>query len=242
MYVELRVVPIALAALLAAPVVLAAEEPPTPIAPPSTPHFELGARGGWVAPPIRGGTNPFGAGLGARLGYAGSLLYLGATAVGFFGSSDVDTSNHAALYGGELGASFHLMAGSSAYVVIRPHLGIGGATVFHTEPAATTSSTTTRPGRTRDDTLAGGTDVITAASSSGTTRGGSASSTDTTSVTTLYLEPGVTALFSSGSPSGGQPFVGANASVLYLPSAAYGGQTASAWLTYSVGAELGVYF
>jgi hypothetical protein len=61
-------------------------------------------------------------------------------------------------------------------------------------------------------------------------------------VTSLYLEPGVTVLFSSGAPTGGSTFVGANASALVLPSIAYGGGAASTWLSYSLGGELGLLF
>jgi hypothetical protein len=100
------------------------------LAAPGTPHAELGARAGYYSPPIHGGTTPFGAGLGARFGYAFSHLYLGATGLGFFGGTDVDTSNHAALYGVEVGAHAFLLAGPSAYFVFRPHLGLGGVSVF----------------------------------------------------------------------------------------------------------------
>jgi hypothetical protein len=232
--------------VLCAPSASAAEEPTAAVVVPSASHVEIAARGAWYAPPIRGGTTPFGAGLGARVGYALSNLYFGATALGFFGGTDVDSSNHAALYGGEVGAHFFAHATPTAYFVFRPHVGLGGATILHTEPT-TTSSTTTSPrgGTTRNDSLVGsGTDVITAASTSGSTRGGSGgSSSSTTSVTTFYVEPGMSVLFSSGTPTGGAAFVGANASMLLLPSVAYGGASSSStWLTYSLGADLGVFF
>ena len=57
--------------------------------------LELGAGVGFATAPIRGAVNPFGAGFGARIGYAFSSVYVGATATYYLGGSDVGASDQA---------------------------------------------------------------------------------------------------------------------------------------------------
>lgn len=213
---------------------------------PLRPHWELAATGGYMSPPIRGGTSPFGAGFGGRLAYAPSAW----TFAGFLGATDTGSANRAWKYGGEVGRGFGFALGGS-WLVLRPHVGAGGVTVIHTDTTTSSSgSTTTTTGRSRTRpasvTVDMNTDVITAASSSSATGTSSATSSvsslfagdaNSTNVTSYYLEPGVALLLTSGTF-----FVGADASVLVLPSIAYGGSDPMTWVTYGLSGQVGLMF
>ena len=116
---------------------------PLPPPPGSSGTFELSGHGGFVSPPIRGGTNPFGGGYGARFGYAQRGFYGGVDITNFVGSTDVSSSEHAVLYGAEVGYGLVLPVTSTLAFTLRPTLGAGGMTLTRTDPktAATTSST-----------------------------------------------------------------------------------------------------
>ena len=175
--------------------------------------WEISASAGYVTPPIRGGTTPFGAGLAARLGGNIGALYLGGRIAGFLGGSDVDVTDRSVLYGLELGYSLRAVTTESIRLTFRPQLGLGGLTVFHTDPSSATAQV----------------DVVSSAS------GGSSS--DTTTVSTVYVEPSLPLLLASGTM-----FFGLRPSVLVVPRIAYSGAEAATWLCYGLQAELGVRF
>jgi hypothetical protein len=132
---------------------------------------ELGGKLGYMTPPIRGGTTPFGAGFGARLGVAASGFYAGASVVDYLGGSDIGITDHALLYGAELGYGFRLeLPASGEFFVIRPQIGVGDAAISHTDPTQV--------------------DVVTSAS--GGSRG------TTTTVNSVYVEPAITTMFCWG--------------------------------------------
>lgn len=134
--------------------------------------WELAGQGAYVSPPIRGGTNPFGAGLGARVGITwGSGWYLGAAFTYFFGGKDVDVSYRAIFYGLDFGYGFRFPMLNGATFTLRPHVGAGDAVVYYTDPSLAA-------------------DVVTSASGS--------SASDTISVNNLYVQPGLTAMLESG--------------------------------------------
>lgn len=137
---------------------------------PQTVEVELGAQAGYVAPPIRGGTNPFGAGFGGRLGLVYSGLYVGASVVDFLGGSDVDVSYRALLYGLEVGYGLRIPAFGETTFTVRPQLGVGNAAVYYTDPALAA-------------------DVVTSASSG--------SSSDTRTVNNVYVQPALLGMLSA---------------------------------------------
>lgn len=135
-------------------------------------QWELAGRAAYVTAPIHGGTDPFGAGFGARAGLTwGSGWYLGATFTYFLGGSDVDVSYRAILYGLEFGYGIRFRTFGEAMVTLRPKIGVGDAAVYYTDPSLAA-------------------DVVTSAS-------GSAAS-DTLTVNNLYLQPGLTAMLDAG--------------------------------------------
>lgn len=101
----------------------------------ASPRWELGAKAGYESPPIVGGTSPFGAGFGLRFGLSIVGLYVGASAVGYVGHTDIDIGNHAFLYGGEIGWGGDVGLGGGITMTIRPQLGVGYAALVHTDPA-----------------------------------------------------------------------------------------------------------
>jgi hypothetical protein len=135
--------------------------------------FEAAGRSGYASAPIRGAVNPFGAGIGARLGFNISGVYLGATVTDYLGGSDVGATDQALLFGVELGYSLRL----GRYVTLRPQVGLGDAILSHSEPVVTPN----------------GVDVVTSAS------GGGGGSSVTTQVKNIYLEPGVVGMVGLGS-------------------------------------------
>jgi hypothetical protein len=156
----------------------AAAEPAPPPADDATPHeatgldVELGGVVSYVTPPIRGGTNPFGAGLGGRVGLVYSGFYVGITVLDYVGGSDVDVSYQAIFYGLEVGYGWRLPVLQGPSLTLRPVLGIGDAAVSYTDPALAA-------------------DVVTSAS-------GSSSSSDTLTVNNVYVEPALMLMLSSG--------------------------------------------
>jgi hypothetical protein len=135
-------------------------------------EVELGGQVAYVSPPIRGGTNPFGAGFGGHLGLAfRGGFYLGASLVDFLGGKDVDLSYRALLVGADIGYGWPFQVFGRATLTLRAQLGIGDAAIYVTDPTLV--------------------DVVTSASRN-------ASSSDTTVVNNVYLRPGLTALLSGG--------------------------------------------
>ncbi len=133
--------------------------------------WELAGEAAYVSAPIHGGTNPFGAGFGARAGLVwGSGWYLGAAFTYFLGGRDVDVSYRAILYGLDLGYGFRLRTLGGAKLTLRPNVGVGDAAVYYTDP-----------------TLAA--DVVTSASSA---------PSDTLTVNNVYVRPGMTAMLTMG--------------------------------------------
>jgi len=201
--------------------------------------FEFGARGGYVTPPIRGGTTPFGAGFGGRLGFNAGNVYLGISIVRYLGGTDVTLSNYAFVYGAELGYSFPIARVLSGSLILRPHVGGGAASIFHVDPSTTSSSGTSATSRTRNQSLP--VDVVTQASSSATTGTTSSRSSSTVSNTTTvngaYVDPGVSFLFASG-----PTYAGITAHSLILPSLSYGGAEATTWLSYGLEGQIGLRF
>lgn len=176
---------------------------------PSSYVFEAAARGAFVSAPIRGAVNPFGVGLGARVGLVLSNVYLGATVVDFFGGTDGVGTDQSLLFGVEAGYSVHL----GRHVTLRPQLGLGDLILSHTEPPP-----------------AGTVDVVTSASG-----GGGALST-TTHVANIYLQPGLTWMFAWDSFF---VAVDADALIVpgitYGPAPAQ----ETTWLSYTLGGQIG---
>lgn len=174
---------------------------------------ELGAQASYLSAPIRGGTNPFGAGFGGHVGLAFTGgLYLGVTALDFLGGRDVDLSYRALLVGVDVGYAFPFHVFGGALFTLRPQMGLGDAAVYVTDPSLLQA------------------DVVTSAS-------GSSSSSDTTVVNNVYLRPGVTAMLSSGGH-----FVALDGGMMVVPGIAYGGADPSTWISYGLEAQLGFRF
>jgi hypothetical protein len=132
---------------------------------------ELGGLAAYMTPPIRGGTNPFGAGFGGRIGLSYGAFYAGISVLDFLGGTDVDVSYRAVLYGLELGYGVRFPLFQGASVTLRPLLGVGDAAVFYSDPSLSA-------------------DVVTSAS-------GSSSSSDTITVNNIYFEPALMLMVSS---------------------------------------------
>ena len=215
---------------------------PLPSSSSTAPSWELGGRASYLAPPIRGGSNPFGAGFGGRLGFSTSNVYLGVSVIDYLGSQDVDLTTHSLLYGGEVGYGFTVQTGTGVFFTVRPEAGVGGLTLFYTTPTASSLPASSATVKTRANV-----DVVTTASasssvvsgSSSSSSGGSSSIPDTTTVTVsnVYFQPGVTIMFSSAAS-----FVGVKGSMLLVPGIADGAGGTSTWLTYGIEGELGLRF
>jgi hypothetical protein len=176
---------------------------------------ELGGSASYLTAPIRGGTSPFGAGFGGRVGLVFGGFYVGARVVDYLGGSDVHLSDKALLYGVEVGYGFPFASVGGSTFTLRPQVGVGDAAIAHTDPSLAKV------------------DIVTTASGSS-----SSSSSDTITVNSIYLQPGITAMFSAGSN-----FVALNGSMLVIPSISYGGSSDSAtWLCYGLQADLGFRF
>jgi hypothetical protein len=174
---------------------------------------ELGAQVAYVSAPIRGGTNPFGPGLGARLGIViGRGLYLGGRITDFLGGSDVDVSYRALLVGAEAGYGLRLPLGGGASLTLRPQAGVGNAAIYYKDPSLRA-------------------DVVTSAS------GSTASQSDTLTVNALYVEPGLAAMLASGAH-----FALLKSTALVIPSIAYGGAGSTTWIAYGIEGQVGFLF
>jgi hypothetical protein len=177
--------------------------------------LELGGRVGYTSAPIRGGVNPFATGVGARIGYVISDVYLGATAIYDLGGSDVGATDQAILFGAEVGYGVHI----GEFITLRPTVGVGDAALSHTEPLAHPTV-----------------DVVTTAS-------GSSSSSTRNSVTTtihnVYIQPGLTTMLASRAH-----FFALTASALVVPGITYGPAPAQSttWISYSFEGQLGFRF
>jgi hypothetical protein len=196
-------------------------------------EWEMAAKASLLTPPVRGGTTPFGAGFGGRIGVTLADVYVGISAVDYLGATDVDTWSHGVLYGAEAGYGFRSRTRGGISFILRPQLGAGGVTIFRTEPSAASAATSTKA-RTRAVV-----DVITTASggTSGSGSSGSASATTTTSVSNVYLQPGLTLLLRSETV-----FAGANVSALVIPGLTYGENDATTWVSYGFEGQLGLRF
>jgi hypothetical protein len=205
--------------VLALPALAWADEPenvpPEPPSPPRNWDVELGAEATYTSPPIRGGTSPFGAGFGARVGVNVSGFYAGLGALYYLGGSDVTLSDRALLYGLEVGYGFRVQPVSWAWFTVRPLVGVGDAAIAHTDPSLAKV------------------DVVTTAS------GRSSSSTsDTITVNNVYLRPGITAMLSSSTN-----YVALTGNVLVVPGISYGGSSEpTTWFSYGLQGELGFRF
>jgi hypothetical protein len=202
--------------------------------------WELAGKAMYTAPPVHGGTSPFGAGYGGRLGFTAGNVYVGASVVNYLGETDVDVWSHALLVGGELGYGLRFDAFGGTTLVLRPQLGAGALTIFRTTPNASAASGTSSTVRAR-----AAVDVITTATggtssgSSGTLNSstGAAATSTTTTVSNLYLQPGVTLMLTSA-----KTFAGVNASMLVVPALSYGGNDPTTWISYGLEGQLGVRF
>ncbi len=196
-----------------------APSPQTPSNGPSV-HFEGAAGAIYLAPPIRGGTNPFGFGFGGRAGLlVGSHFYAGFALVGYLGGSDVTLSDNSLLVGGELGWDFVLYEAPHLRVSLRPLVGVGNASVSHTDPSIVANA---KP------------DVVTTASGR-VVSGGKPSATQT--VNDVYVQPKLALVLEHD-----WHFVALEADGLILPSISYGGADPTTWLSYGAQLQAGVRF
>ncbi|MDB4933870.1 MAG: hypothetical protein JWP87_842 [Labilithrix sp.] len=242
---RVRVAIVGLLALAGAGSASAQESAPGSSAPGRPQEWEIAGKASYAAPPVRGGTSPFGAGFGGRLGFTVADVYIGASVVDYLGETDVDAWSHGVLYGGEVGYGFRFKAFGGAFLVLRPQVGVGGLTVFHTTPNTTSGSSTSGSVRTRANvdvitTATGGTSSNSGGSSSGSSgssSGSAAAATTTTTVSNLYVQPGVTLLLKSE-----VTFVGVNASMLVIPGVTYGGNDPTTWTSYGLEGQLGLRF
>ena len=144
---------------------------PLPSSSSTAPSWEIGGGVSYLAPPIRGGSNPFGAGFGGRLGFSTSNVYLGVSVIDYLGSQDVDLTTHSLLYGGEVGYGFTVQTGTGVFFTVRPEAGVGGLTLFYTTPTASSLPASSATVKTRANV-----DVVTTASASSSVVSGSSSS------------------------------------------------------------------
>jgi hypothetical protein len=233
--------------LLAQPRVASAqglEGRPVPSSSSSAPSWELGGRASYLAPPIHGGSNPFGAGFGGRLGLSTSNVYVGVTVIDYLGSQDVDLTTHSVLYGGEIGYGLSVATGTGVFFTVRPEAGVGGLTLFYTTPNTSSAPASSATVKTRANvdvisTASASSNVVSPSSSSSGSSGSSAAVSNTTTVTVsnIYFQPGLTVMFSSASS-----FVGVKGSMLVVPGVADGGGGNTTWLTYGIEGELGLRF
>lgn len=184
-------------------------------------HFEGSVAADYLAPPIRGGTNPFGVGFGGSLGLVMAHVYAGFTAVDYLGGSDVTQSDQSLLLGGDLGYDIVLrpMNRLGLILELRPSLGVGNAAITHTDPSLVTNA---KP------------DVVTTASGR-VVSGGKPS--DSITVNSLYLRPKLAIVLRHR-----WHFVALEGSALVLPSIGYAGADPTVWLSYGAQLRVGVYF
>jgi hypothetical protein len=176
---------------------------------------ELGAAALYLTPPIHGGTNPFGAGFGARLGMSISGLYLGVRVADFLGGKDVDISYQSLLLGAEVGYGPAFRVFEGGLLTLRPQVGVGLASVSYTDPSLA------KP------------DVVTSASG----RSSSSTPSDTITVSNVYVEPALVVMLSSS-----VYFVALQGSALVVPGITYGSADATTWLSFGASGQLGFRF
>ena len=187
------------------------EVPPPPNVP-KTVFVELAGEVAYVTAPIRGGTNPFGAGFGVRAGIDFSGFYVGVSVLDFLGGKDVDVGYRSLLYGLEVGYGWRIPTSSTTFLLLRPRFGVGDAAVYYTDPSLAA-------------------DVVTSAS------GHSSSSSDTLTVHNVFVQPGVTLELSAGAW-----VLALDGSSLVLPGIAYGGADPTTWISYGVELQSGFRF
>jgi hypothetical protein len=198
------------------------DEPTTQASKPSPIDWELVAAADYLSAPIRGGTNPFGFGLGGRFGFTVHGFYAGVTLVDYFGGADVTLSDQALLVGGEAGYGFVLHDFERLHVslVLRPILGVGNATVSHTDPSIVQNA---KP------------DVVTTAS--GRTVSGGGAPSPTISVNNVYLRPKLALLLMHR-----WLLVAIEGDGLLVPGISYGGADPSLWISYGAQVQVGARF
>jgi hypothetical protein len=210
---------VAIAAGAGTPLDARADDTPPPPEPPARKddgaRFEVAAKGGYATPPISGAVSPFGLGAGGRLGLVISNVYLGAGAIDYLGGGEGGATEHAVLYGVEIGYGIHL----GDALVLRPTFGVGGSALLYTEPPTAT---------------AGRADVVSSASGRG---GGSGSRSNTTTVNGVYVEPGAALLYYMS-----DAFVGAEATCIVLPSVTYTDGSVATYASASIRAQIGYRF
>lgn len=199
-------------------------------------HYELSALAAYTTAPIRGATNPFGTGFGARFGLVFSHVYFGGIVADYLGGTDVDTSETALLFGGELGYDVATpLAGG--WLTLRPQAGLGLVTITRTDPSLLTagSATATRSASLRKPDVITQATSSSAGSSSSSTGSSSSSSgpSDKITLSNVYLQPGVTLLYGSG-----VTFAGLNANLLVVPGIHYSDST-STWVSYGFEGRFG---
>lgn len=261
----------ALAVMLAEPRPAAAQDAVL-VGPKETPPWEVAGVASYQSAPIRGGTNPFGAGFGGRFGRSFGRLYIGANVVDYLGGTDVDLQARALLWGGEVGFSFRRSLGGGLSLLVRPGLGVGAAMLFYTLPTTTvttsnvaptshvvdmisTASHRTTPVSTVPSTSTGSGSTTTGSSASGstnTTTGSPSSGAATTStpattiVTTSNDTTTETSLYLQPSLSvmleSSFWFAGAKGSALILPTVGDGLGGSALWVTYGIEGDVGVRF
>jgi len=187
---------------------------------------------------VRGATNPFGIGFGARLGFLVSHVYFGGSVTSYLGGTDVDTSESAQLFGGELGYDFGIPVGRG-FISLRPQVGLGIVRISRTDPSLLATSSGTAA-LTAPDVITQATRTAGSSGSSGSTTSSSSSlrssssPSDTITVSNVYLQPGVTALYSIDIV-----YLGANANILIVPGLTYAGDSTT-WLSFGFEGQAGL--
>jgi hypothetical protein len=155
-------------------------------------------------------------------------VYIGAAVSGYLGGADIDITDHSVLYGVELGYGLRVPAGdgNASFFTLRPQVGVGGVTIFHTDPSTLASTGGTRAAQP---------DVVTTAS--GRTVSGRSARSDTTMVDNVYVQPAIVALYTWGGP-----FVGLGLNMLIVPNLSYSGSQPETWISYGAQAQLGYVF
>ena len=174
-------------------------------------EIELGVKAGFVSAPTAGYVSPFGLGFGGRLGASFSGVYVGVSVVDFLGGSDGTISEHSILYGGEIGYGCRIHDVGGGSITIRPLVGLGVAALERTDSSKV--------------------DIVSTAS------GRTATSGQTTTVSNLYVEPGLSLLYANGSH-----FFALHAGALIVPNLSYDANGAQTWVSYAARAEVGFRF
>jgi len=192
-------------------------EVPAPAAPSWAPRAggELSGIVAFLSPPVRGGTTPFGAGLGGRAALTLGHVVLGVAVVYYIGGTDLNVSNHALTYGLEVGYDIPLFRSGQLTLSLRPVVGGGGIRVSHVDPSTVKV------------------DVVTTASG----RSSSQSSSDTTSVDSAYVEPSLSLVLTRA-----WQIASLSANALVIPSIGYDGGDPRPWLSYGARLQWGVRF